>query len=164
MRWPLLFAVALTFISPRADAKTTSVVAFESEYGVVLLDSLGSKAAFRLFESLNIDVENRVIAETKIFAPPDGSLRIACTGQGADYACAVVVYAGKYASLDFDSDRVELTLPDAVAKNYEGVFEAPGGAFHFTTEDRRLSIDWSRDGLHILSPGKTWRPGVRQKT
>jgi len=27
-----------------------------------------------------------------------------------------------------------------------------------------IGIDWSRDGLHILSPGKTWQPGVRQKT
>ena len=155
MRWVLFFAVALTPICCRdADANTISVVAFESEYGVVLLDSLKSKAAFRLFESLNVDVENRVLAETKIFAPPDGSFRIACTGQGADYACAVIVYAGRYAALDFDSDRVELTLPTAVAKTYEGVFDARGGGFHFETEDGRLTIDWSRDKLHILAPGK----------
>jgi len=164
MRRPLLFAVLLTLIGQGADAKTISVVAFESEYGVVLLDSLGSKAAFRLFESLNVDVENRVIAETKIFAPPDGLFRIACTGQGADYACAVIVYAGRYAALDFDSDRVELTLPREIAQRYEGIFPAAVGAFHFETEDERLTIDWSRDKLHILAPGKTRKAGERQKT
>jgi hypothetical protein len=98
-----------------------------------------------------------------IIAPPDGSFRIACTGQGADYACAVIVYAGRYAALDFDSDRVELTLPTAVAKTYEGVFDAPGGGFHFETEDGRLTIDWSRDKLHILAPGKRRKAGERQK-
>ena len=163
MRRVLFFAVLLALIGRSADAKTISVVAFESEYGVVLLDSLSSKAAFRLFESLNVDVENRFIAETKIFAPPDGSFRIACTAQGADYACAVVVYAGKYASLDFDSYRVELTLPTPLARTYEGVFEAPGGGFHLETEDGRLTIDWSRDKLHILAPGRTLGSGERQK-
>lgn len=164
MRRLLFVAVALAVICANADARTISVVAFASEYGVVLLDSLKSKAAFRLFESLNVEAENRVIAETKIFAPADGLFRIACTGRGADYACAVVVYAGSYAALDFDSDRVELKLPSAVAKAYEGVFDAPGGEFHFGTEDGRLTIDWSRDRLHILAPGRTRKAGVRQKT
>ncbi|MCZ7595055.1 MAG: hypothetical protein M5U16_09165 [Hyphomicrobium sp.] len=82
MRRLVFVAVALAVVCANADARTISVVAFASEYGVVLLDSLKSKAAFRLFESLNVEVENRVIAETKIFAPPDGSFRIACTGQG----------------------------------------------------------------------------------
>lgn len=164
MRRLVFAAVALAVVCANADARTISVVAFASEYGVVLLDSLKSKAAFRLFESLNVEVENRVIAETKIFAPPDGSFRIACTGQGADYACAVVVYAGSYADLDFDSDRVELTVPSGMAKTYDGIFDAPGGEFHFETEDGRLTIDWSRDRLHILAPGRTRKPGARQKT
>jgi hypothetical protein len=146
-----------------AQARTISVVAFQSEYGAVLLDSLESKAAFRLFESLNVEVENHVIAETKIFAPKDGSFRIACTGQGADYGCAVVVYAGKHAKLDFDTDRVELTLPPELARSYGGVFETQGDGFHFETEDKRLTIDWSREGLHILAPGRTQlrRPGEK---
>ncbi len=154
MRTALLCCVAC-LIGEGAQARTTSVVAFESEYGAVLLDSLESKAAFRLFESLNVEVENHVLAETKIFAPSDGSFRIACTGQGGDYGCAVMVYAGQHAKLDFDSDRVELTLPPEMSRRYQGVFETQSGAFHFETEDKRLTIDWSRDGLHILAPGKT---------
>ncbi len=146
--------------APGAQAKTISVVAFESEYGAVLLDSLESKAAFRLFESLNVAVENHVIAETKIFAPKDGSFRIACTGQGGDYGCAVVVYPGAHAKLDFDTDRVELTLPSEMSRAYKGVFETKGDAFHFETEDKRLTIDWSREGLHILAPGKTQKKEV----
>jgi hypothetical protein len=139
-----------------AQARTISVVA-------VLLDSLESKAAFRLFESLNVEVENHVLAETKIFAPKDGSFRIACTGQGADYGCAVMVYAGKHAKLDFETDQVELTLPPEMARSYGGVFETQGDGFHFETEDKRLTIDWSREGLHILAPGRTQlrRPGEK---
>lgn len=159
MRKAVLFSCAacLTVLGAQrgAQARTISVVAFESEYGAVLLDSLESMAAFRLFESLNVEVENRVLAETKIFAPKDGSFRIACTGRGADYGCAVMVYAGKHAKLDFDTDRVELMLPSEMARAYQGVFETKGGAFHFETEDERLTIDWSRDGLHILARGKT---------
>jgi len=145
------------------QARTISVVAFQSEYGAVLLDSLESKAAFRLFESLNVEVENHVLAETKIFAPKDGSFRIACSGRGADYGCAVMVYPGAHAKLDFDTDRVELTLPPEMSRTYQGVFETKGGAFHFETEDKRLTIDWSRDGLHILAPGKTFKPVLGQK-
>jgi hypothetical protein len=163
MRWLALLCLASCFLAPDAEARTFSVVAFESEYGVVFLDSAESKAAFRLFEALNVDVENRVIAETKIFAPQDGSFRIACTGQGADYACAVMVYAGQHAALDFDTDRVELTLPGEMARHYEGVFPAPVGTFHFETEDHRLTIDWSRDRLHILCPGRPDRPGLKKK-
>jgi hypothetical protein len=160
-----LLACCLAFIlALGAQARTFSVVAFQSEYGVVLLDSAQSKAAFRLFEALNVAVENRVVAETKIFAPTDGSFRIACTGSGADYACAVTVYAGAHATLDFDSDKVELTLPGELARRYEGVFPAAGGGFHFETEDERLTIDWSRERLHILAPGKTQRAGRGQKT
>jgi hypothetical protein len=146
-----------------AQARTISVVAFASEYGAVILDSLESMAAFRLFESLNVDVDNHVLAETKIFAPKDGSFRIACTGRGADYGCAVMVYAGEHARLDFDTDRVELTLPSELARTYKGVFDTQGGAFHFETEDQRLTIDWSRDGLHILAPGKTQKRIPGQK-
>jgi hypothetical protein len=159
MRKTLLFvsAACLTGIGAHegAEARTISVVAFESEYGAVLLDSLESMAAFRLFESLNVAVENHVLAETKIFAPRDGSFRIACTGRGADYGCAVMVYAGKHAKLDFDTDRVELSLPSEVAGRYKGVFDTKSDRFHFETEDKRLTIDWSRGGLHILAPGKT---------
>jgi hypothetical protein len=157
--------MALAFVAPQAEAKTFSVVAFESEYGVVFLDSSESKAAFRLFESLNVEVKNNVISETKIFAPLDGSFRIACTGQGADYACAVMVYAGAHATLDFDTDRVELTLPAELARYYEGIFPATDGAFHFETEDHRLTMDWSRERLHIVCPGRPRdRPGGRDKT
>lgn len=169
MRKPLLLSLVACFaaLAPQqgAQARTISVVAFQSEYGAVLLDSLESMAAFRLFESLNVDVENHVLAETKIFAPKDGSFRIACTGRGADYGCAVMVYAGNYAKLDFDTDRVELTLPSELSQRYQGVFEtrAKDGAFHFETEDGRLTIDWSRDGLHILAPGKTFKKIDGQK-
>jgi hypothetical protein len=163
MRKAVLFtsiACLATFSAQGAQAKTISVVAFESEYGAVLLDSLESMAAFRLFESLNVGVENHVLAETKIFAPKDGSFRIACTGRGADYGCAVMVYAGEHAKLDFDTDRVELTLPPEMARSYKDVFETKSGRFHFETEDKRLTIDWSRDGLHILAPGKTMKKEV----
>lgn len=164
MRWPALLCLPICLFVHEAEARTFSVVAFESEYGVVFLDSAESKAAFRLFEALNVDVENRVIAETKIFAPQDGSFRIACTGQGAGYSCAVIVYAGRHAALDFDTDRVELSLPGEIARHYEGVFPAPVGTFHFETEDHRLTIDWSRDRLHILCPGRpVERPGVKKK-
>jgi hypothetical protein len=154
MRWPALLCLPICLVVHDVEARTFSVVAFESEYGVVFFDSADSKAAFRLFEALNVEVENRVIAETKIFAPQDGSFRIACTGLGADYSCAVMVYAGRHAALDFDTDRVELTLPAELARHYEGVFPVVGGQFHFETEDHRLRIDWSRDKLHILAHGK----------
>ncbi len=163
MRKAVLFSlvVSLGVLGPQgAQAKTISVVAFESEYGAVILDSLESMAAFRLFESLNVEVQNHVLAETKIFAPKDGSFRIACTGRGADYGCAVMVYAGEHAKLDFDTDRVELTLPSEMARDYKGIFDAKGGTFHFQTEDKRLTIDWSRNGLHILAPGKTMKKEV----
>lgn len=170
MRKPLLLSLiawiaCLAALGPQqvAQARTISVVAFESEYGAVLLDSLESKAAFRLFESLNVEVQNHVLAETKIFAPKDGSFRIACTGRGADYGCAVVVYAGSHAKLDFDTDRVELTLPSEMSQRYQGVFETKGEVFHFETEDGRLTIDWSRKGLHILAPGKTLKKIDGQK-
>lgn len=165
MRWAALSSIALCLVAQHAEARTFSVVAFESEYGVVFLDSSESKAAFRLFESLNVEVKNNIISETKIFAPLDGSFRIACTGQGADYACAVMVYAGANAALDFATDRVELTLPTEIAKRYEGVFPAGSDAFHFETEDGRLSIDWSRQGLHILCPGRVaGQQSPKQKT
>jgi hypothetical protein len=164
MRKAVLFTcvACLTLLGAQhsVQAKTISVVAFKSEYGAVLLDSLESMAAFRLFESLNVDVQNHVLAETKIFAPKDGSFRIACTGRGADYGCAVMVYPGKHAKLDFDTDRVELTLPSDMARAYKGVFETKSDHFHFETEDKRLTIDWSRNGLHILAPGKTQKKEV----
>jgi len=163
MRWPVLLLLPVCALMDKAEARTFSVVAFESEYGVVLLDSAESKAAFRLFEALNVDVQNRFVAETKIFAPQDGSFRIACTGQGADYSCAVMVYAGRHAALDFDTDRVELTLPGEIARHYEGAFSAPAGSFHFETEDRRLTIDWSRERLHILCAGRPHDPPGSKK-
>ncbi|MCZ7595056.1 MAG: hypothetical protein M5U16_09170 [Hyphomicrobium sp.] len=55
-------------------------------------------------------------------------------------------------------------MPSGMAKTYDGIFDAPGGEFHFETEDGRLTIDWSRDRLHILAPGRTRKPGARQKT
>jgi hypothetical protein len=155
MRKAMLLAALLGAAGHGAAARTISVVAFQSEYGAVLLDSLDSTAAFRLFESLNVEVENHVLAETKVFAPQDGSFRIACTGRGADYGCAVMVYAGEHAKLDFDTDRVELNLPAEMSRAYQGVFDTKGDSFHFETEDGRLTIDWSRSGLRIFAPGKT---------
>jgi hypothetical protein len=74
-----------------------------------------------------------------------------------------MVYAGRHAKLDFDTDRVELNLPSELSRTYQGVFATMGETFHFETEDRRLTIDWSRDRLHILAPGKTRGVGPGRK-
>ena len=148
----LAAAMAILWSTTAALAKTTSVVTFNSEEGIVLFDSLGSKAAYRLFESLNVPVEDHVVRQTKIFAPQDGTFRIVCSGFSASYVCAVVVYAGEFATLDFDSDNIALDLPGRLAKHYAEVFPAEDGHFHFETEDGRLVIDWSPSGLHIAAP------------
>lgn len=150
----ITLAVLLTVASSSGEARTQSVVTFESREGIVFLDSMGSKAAFRLFESLRSPVNDRIVAQTKIVAPPDGRFRISCTGYSADYVCAVIVYRGEYASLDFDTDRVELTLPGEIAKTYAVFFPAENGKFHFETEDGRLVIDWSNEEMHVLYPAR----------
>lgn len=149
---PLLSLLTCSFCT-EAGAATHSVVTFGSDMGIVFFDSRGALAAYRMFESLNVPVRNRVTTEVKIFAPEDGSFRIACQARSADYACAVVVYPGAHARLDFDTDRVELDLPGNLAKAFDGVFAATDGRFDFTTEDKRLSISWSPAGLHIISLG-----------
>ena len=90
----------LTLLTPlkQTTAKTTSVVTFNSEYGLILIDSNRSRAAFDLFESLNVPVQNGFFYQTKIFAPKDKTFRIACTSYGASHVCAVIVYPSKYAS------------------------------------------------------------------
>ena len=147
-------AVLLTAAAAGTFAKTTSVVTFNSEEGIVLLDSLGSKAAYRLFESLNVPVEDHVVRQTKIFAPDDGTFRIVCSAFSASYVCAVVVYAGEFATLDFDRDEILLELPGHLARRYAPIFPAENGRFRFRTEDGRLTIDWSPEGLRILAPGQ----------
>lgn len=148
-----LAAVLVSLATASAFAATTSVVTFESKQGIVLIDSRKSKAAYRLFESLNVPVKTVAFRQTKIFAPVDGSFRIACSAVSLDYSCAVIVYAGEHATLDFDTDRVELNLPADLAKGYVGVFPNDN-AFHLSTEDRRLTIDWSPHGLRIVAPGR----------
>ena len=153
----LLAAVVVT-LQPSL-ARTISVVTFQSERGIVIIDSRDSKAAYRLFESLNVPVVSTGIRQTKIFAPPDGSFRIACSAVSTDYHCAVVVYASEYANLDFDTDRVELNLPATVAKTYIGIFQSAADTFYFATEDGRLVLEWSPAGLHIL--GERPLPGEK---
>jgi hypothetical protein len=111
-----------------------------------------------MFESLNVDVENRFIAGPRSLHHL--TARFASPAAKGGLPCAVVV-PPKYASLEFE--RSQMTLPTALARTYEGVFEAPGGGFHLETEDGRLTIDWSRDKLHILAPGRTRGSGERQK-
>lgn len=137
--------------STTSQAKTTSVVAFNSEYGLILIDSISSRAAFDLFETLNVPVQYQFFAQTKIFAPKDKSFRIACTAYSANYICAVIVYPSKYATLNFDTDEIKLKLPSTMAKSYAGAFNQAPEKFHFATEDKRLIIDWSQKGLSILN-------------
>lgn len=131
-----------------ARAKTVSVVAFESEYGLILLDSIKSRAAFDLFENLNVPVEYGTFYQTKIFAPKDKSFRIVCTVYSLNHICAVMVYPGEYSRLDFDRDEIYLDLPASIAKQYAGFFTTED-SFHFETEDKRLMIDWSPEGFSI---------------
>ena len=146
-----LLPVALfsLIITTEGRARTTSVVAFNSEYGLVLIDSIKSRAAFDLFESLNVPIKYGFYYQTKIFAPKDKSFRIACTAWGANHVCAVIVYPGKFATLDFDTDEIRLNLPADIARTYDGKFPKKDGNFHLETEDKRLIIDWSVDGLKI---------------
>ena len=134
---------------PQTLAKTTSVVSFQSKYGLILINSIRSRAAFDLFESLNVPVKNGVFVQTKIFAPKDISFRIACTAYGANHICVVIIYPSQYASLNFDTDEIKLKLPGTIAKNYAGTFLNAPKHFHFETEDKRLVIDWSTKGLSI---------------
>lgn len=157
-RTPMLLslccALALVFVSVLslpARAQTINVVAFKSEYGVILIDSIKSRAAFDLFETLNVPVQYGFFYQTKIVAPEDKSFRIACTVYGFNHICAVMVYPGKYADLNFDTDEINLNLPPSIAKEYKGVFSKED-KFHFETEDKRLIIDWSTaKGLSIKS-------------
>lgn len=138
-----------------AAAKTTSVVTFGSKQGIILIDSRKSLAAYRLFESLNVPTQTSGLSQTKILAPDDGTFRISCMAVSTDYSCAIIVYAGTYAKLDFKTDSVELRLPASIAKTYGGLFNVAGKAqFDFETEDHRLRILWSGQGLTIICPGK----------
>lgn len=157
MRTPanLLFGVLIGLSAVEtAAAKTFSVVTHGSETGIVLLDSRGSVAAYRLFERLNAPVETVGLRQTKIYAPEDKLFRIACSGVSVDYSCAVIVYKSPHAELDFETDRVELDLPPGIAARYRGAFRDAPDAFHFETEDGRLIIDWRADGMRIVA-GKT---------
>lgn len=141
--------LSIPLFPPVAHSKTTSVVAFNSEYGLILIDSIHSRAPFDLFESLNVPVQNGFSYQTKIFAPPDKSFRIACTAYGASHICAVIVYPGKYANLNFDTDEISLDLPGKIAKTYANKFPKEKTSFNFQTEDKRLIINWSKSGLSI---------------
>ena len=132
-----------------SKAKTVSVVTFNSEYGLILIDSKRSRAAYDLFETLNVPIQNGFYYQTKIFAPKDKSFRIACTAYGANHICAVIVYPSQYATLNFDTDEITLDLPSEIAKTYKGTFNNAPNHFHFETEDKRLVIDWSEKGLKI---------------
>ncbi|GJM03837.1 MAG: hypothetical protein DHS20C08_23380 [Rhodomicrobium sp.] len=149
----LAVILSISFVSlmntTEARARTTSVVTFNSEYGLILIDSMRSRAAFDLFESLNVPIKYGFFYQTKIFAPKDKSFRIACTAYGANHVCAVIVYPGKFATLDFDTDEIRLNLPATIARNYDGKFPKKQGSFHLETEDKRLIIDWSIEGLSI---------------
>lgn len=134
-----------------AGARSRSIVTFEAKMGIVFVDSKKSLAAYRLFESLNVPVTTEFMRQVKIFAPEDGTFRIACEAVSTDYACAVIVYAGEHATLDFKTDHVELHLPAKLSKLYAGIFPKKDDGFHFTTEDKKLSIDWTPSGLHIES-------------
>jgi hypothetical protein len=153
----LVFAAVLmnaALFAP-AVARTMSVVTFGSKQGIVLIDSRKSLAAYRLFESLNVPAETRGLSQVKILAPEDGSFRISCMAVSADYSCAVIVYPGAYAKLDFETDSVELRLPASAAKHYVGLFGAANKSrFDFETEDHRLRIAWSGQGLTIICPGR----------
>ena len=148
-----LFFLCLTFalVTPTVPlkAKTISVVAFNSEYGLILIDSHNSRAAFDLFETLNVPVQNGFYYQTKIFAPKDKSFRIACSAYGLNYICAVIVYPSKYSSLNFDTDEISLELPPAIAKTYQNKFINAPKEFHFETEDHRFTLDWSAKGLTL---------------
>lgn len=150
----LALVVLLMLRGEPVEARTQSVVTFGSRAGIVFLDSLGSTAAFKLFESLRAPVVNRLVSQTKIVAPADGTFRIACTGYSADYVCAIIIYRGEHASLDFKTDRIELTLPGDIARAYGSFFEARNSRFHFETEDGRLVIDWSPEQMHVLYPAR----------
>ncbi len=154
-RFPITASVVSLFllllgVCTAAEARTTSVVTFGSKQGIVIIDSNGSIAAYRLFESLNAPVVSEGLRQTKILAPEDGLFRIACSAVGADYACSVIVYAGEHAELNFDTDRVELNLPGSIAKGYAKLFSSDAGRFDFKTEDGLLRISWAPDGLHIV--------------
>jgi hypothetical protein len=149
-----------------ANAKTTSVVTFNSEYGLILIDSIRSRAAFDLFESLNVPVQNGFFYQTKIFAPKDKTFRIACTSYGASHVCAVIVYPSEYANLNFDTDEIRLNLPAKFAKKYTDTFPKDKSSFQLQTEDKRLLINWSRNGLRIKNfrfKGDHQRPKTKKK-
>ena len=152
MRLAMILALALSLSGASAapsSARTTSVVTFGSETGIVFLDSRDSIAAYRLFELLNAPVETVGVRQTKIYAPNDAFFRITCSAVSADYACAVIVYRNPHAVLDFDTDHIELDLPAEFARRYRGAFLDAPDNFHFETEDGRLLIDWSVERLHI---------------
>lgn len=161
---------------PQTLAKTTSVVSFQSKYGLILINSIRSRSAFDLFESLNVPVKNGAFYQSKIFAPKDNTFRIICNAYGANHVCAIMVYPGKFARLNFDTDEISLSLPASYAKNYVNRFAKNKSSFTLRTEDRRLLIYWSKLGLRIKSfrfkgdrarpkPYKKWKkptpPGVQ---
>lgn len=160
---------------PQTKAKTTSVVSFQSKYGLILIDSIRSRAAFDLFESLNVPVKNGAFYQTKIFAPTDNTFRIICNAYGARHVCAIMVYPGEFASLNFETDEISLSLPPRYARKYINKFAKDKNSFNLRTEDRRLLIYWSNLGLRIKNfrfkgdrarpkPYKKWKkqtpPGV----
>ena len=145
-------------------AKTTSVVAFNSEYGLILIDSINSRAAFDLFETLNVPVQNGFYYQTKIFAPKDKSFRIACTAYSLNYICAVIVYPSQYSSLNFDTDEIKLKLPPHIAKNYQDKFLNAKKEFHFETEDHRFTLDWSKKGLTLRNYRKKGKEREHERT
>lgn len=134
---------------PQTTAKTTSVVSFKSKYGLILINSIRSRSAFDLFESLNVPVKNGVFYQTKIFAPKDNTFRIICNAYGANHVCAIMVYPGKFARLNFETDEISLSLPASYAKKYANRFAKDKSSFTLRTEDRRLLIFWSKMGLRI---------------
>ncbi len=158
--------ILFTFHTQLASAKTTSVVTFNSEYGLILIDSNRSRAAFDLFESLNVPIKNGFFYQTKIFAPKDKTFRIACTAYGASHVCAVIVYPSEYAELNFDTDEIRLNLPAKFAKRYTDKFPKDKSSFQLQTEDKRLLINWSKNGLRIKNfrfKGDHQRPKTKKK-
>ena len=154
------FVLGLLLAVQTAHGRTISVVTFGSETGIVMLDSRGSVAAYRLFEQLNAPVQTIGLRQSKIYAPEDKLFRIACSGVSTDYSCAVIVYKSPHAALDFETDRIALYLPSDLAIRYRDAFLGIEDGFHFETEDGRLVIDWSPEGLRILAE-KPSKPGEK---
>lgn len=147
MRSPLLSfltaAICLGLTAAPGAAKTITVVTFNSEEGIIMLDSIKSMLPYRLFETLDARVKNDFLTQSKVYHAAGNEFRIACAGLSLDYTCAVFVYAGPHADLDFDTDMIRMRLPIETSARYAADLSPDGEPLEIVSEDGRFALTWS---------------------